>query len=197
VLGTDTVVSMDGDVAPGTDLAEVCGRLGALLVLDDAHAVFSAPLVDPAIPHLRVGTLSKALGSQGGYVVGPRAWIELLVNRGRSFIFTTGLSPVCAAAALAAVQICRSPEGAALLARLRSHIDALRPRHPSPILPVMLGDEDSALKAADRLLELGLLVPAIRPPTVPPGTSRLRVSMSAAHDPSEVARLADALRDLR
>jgi len=197
VLVTDTVFSMDGDVAPVEELAAACSRRGALLVLDDAHAVFPSPAVDPSTAHLRVGTLSKALGSQGGYVAGPGPWVDLLVNRARSFIFTTGLSPVCAAAACAAVDVCRSGEGLDLLARLRAHVDVLRPGHPSPILPVVLGDEDAALKAADRLLECGLLVPAIRPPTVPPGSSRLRVSLSAAHDPADVARLAAALDELR
>jgi 8-amino-7-oxononanoate synthase len=196
VVVTDTVFSMDGDVAPVSDLSARCARAGALLVLDDAHAVFPSPAVDPAAAVLRVGTLSKALGSQGGYVVGPRPWMDLLVNRARSFIFTTGLAPICAAAALAAVEICGSPEGARLVDRLRAHVDGLRPGHPSPILPVVLGDEDRALKASDRLLELGLLVPAIRPPTVPPGTSRLRVSLSASHDPSAIARLASALDEL-
>lgn len=109
VLMSDTVFSMDGDVAPVAELAEVCARRQALLVLDDAHAVFPAPEVDRSVAHIRVGTLSKALGSQGGYVLGPKAWMDLLVNRGRSFIFTTGLSPVCAAAAAAAVGVCRSP----------------------------------------------------------------------------------------
>lgn len=196
LLVTDTVFSMDGDLAPVEELAAACSRHGALLVLDDAHAVFPPPAVDPSTPHLRVGTLSKALGSQGGFVAGPRGWVELLVNRARSFIFTTGLSPVCAAAASAAVEICRSPEGGDLVARLRAHIDTLRPGHPSPILPLVLGDEETALAAADRLLEQGLLVPAIRPPTVPPGTSRLRVSLSAAHHPAEVAGLAAALQAL-
>jgi hypothetical protein len=100
------------------------------------------------------------------------------------------------AAALAAVGVVRSPEGRALVARLRGHVDRLRPGHPTPIVPVVLGDEAAALDAAARLLDQGLLVPAIRPPTVPPGTSRLRVALSAAHTDEQVDRLVAALAGL-
>jgi 8-amino-7-oxononanoate synthase len=193
---SDTVFSMDGDVADVAALSDLCARWDALLVLDDAHAVFDRPPVPPSISCLRVGTLSKALGSQGGFVVGDRRWIDLLVNRARSFIFSTGLAPPSAAAARAAIGICRSAEGDGLRAVLRRHTDTIRIGHPSPIIPVVVGDESSALAAADRLLDAGLLVPAIRPPTVPPGTSRLRVSLSAAHDREDVLRLAKALADL-
>jgi 7-keto-8-aminopelargonate synthetase-like enzyme len=187
---------MDGDVAPLPELAEMCLGRGALLVLDDAHAVLPVPGIDPATPCLRVGTLSKALGSQGGFVTGPASWVDLLINKGRSFIFSTGLSPVCAAAAMASVALCRSAEGATLVERLRSHVGLLRPGHPSPVIPVVLGSESAAVAAAARLLEEGLLVPAIRPPTVAPGSSRLRVSLSAAHRAEDVRRLTDALGSL-
>jgi 8-amino-7-oxononanoate synthase len=193
---TDSVFSMDGDIAPLAELSRLCAETGALLVADDAHAVGPLPGVDPAAPSLRVGTLSKALGSQGGFVVGPRSYMDLLVNRARPFIFSTGLSPMAVAAALAALAVVRSPEGQCLHRRLRAHIEALRPGHLTPILPVVLGSEQAALDASAALLRRGLLVPAIRPPTVPPGTSRLRVSLSAAHRPEEVARLAAALDGL-
>jgi 8-amino-7-oxononanoate synthase len=193
IVVSDTVFSMDGDVAPVAALSELCARRGALLVLDDAHAVFDAQPTDPGSVCLRVGTLSKTLGSQGGYVAGPRRWVELLLNRARPFIFTTALAPASAAAALAAVRVCRSEEGRALRAALRRNIDAVRPANPSPIVPVVLGAEQSAVDASRLLLDLGLLVPAIRPPTVPPGTSRLRVALSAAHDPADVERLRAAL----
>jgi 8-amino-7-oxononanoate synthase len=196
IIVSDTVFSMDGDIAPLQALAAVGARHDALIVLDDAHAVFPLSPIDPEVAHLRVGTLSKALGSQGGYVTGPTSWMDLLINRARSFIFTTGLAPVCAAAALAAVGVCRSAEGVELIRRLRGHVDGLRPGHPSPILPVVIGDEEAAVKASERLLEQGFLVPAIRPPTVPPGTSRLRVSLSAAHRAHDVARLRAALAGL-
>lgn len=193
IVVSDTVFSMDGDVAPVRRLSEMCAREGALLVLDDAHAVFDVEPPDSSARCLRVGTLSKELGSQGGYVVGSRKWVDLLVNRARPFIFTTALSPASAAAATAAVSVVRSAEGARLREDLRRNIDLLRPGHPTPIVPVVLGAEEAALVASDRLLDDGLLVPAIRPPTVAPGTSRLRVALSAAHEPADVERLREVL----
>ena len=190
---SDSVFSMDGDVAPITALSEACARRRALMVLDDAHALFPRPEPDPGAALLRVGTLSKTLGSQCGFVAGPKPWIDLLVNRARPFIFTTGLSPVSAAAAQAALGVCRGVEGELLVARLRSHIDVVAPGHPSPVVPYVVGEEGAAVAASDRLLEDGFLVPAIRPPTVPPGTSRLRISLSAAHRAGDVGRLAGLL----
>jgi 8-amino-7-oxononanoate synthase len=196
---TDSVFSMDGDEAPVRALAEVCARRGALLVLDDAHAVLG-PADDLAgvegLDLVRVLTLSKALGALGGAVVGTRDAVDLVVNRARPYIFTTGLSPADAAAARAAVAVVRSPEGDRLHRRLRTLVDRLRPGHPSPIVPVVLGDERVALEAAAALLDQGLLVPAIRPPTVAPGTSRLRIALSAAHTDDQVADLLRALAPL-
>ncbi len=193
VVVTDTVFSMDGDVAPVTELAEVCARHGALLVLDEAHQVFG-PVGDTGDAEVvRVGTLSKALGSLGGFVATSGPLADLLVNRARSFIFTTASSPADAAAALAAVRIVQSPEGDELRARLRANIDCLRPGHPSPIVPVVVGGEQAALAAAAALRARGVLVPAIRPPTVPVGTSRLRVTLSAAHTLDQVDALVEAL----
>ena len=140
--------------------------------------------------------MSKALGSQGGFVAGDKRWIDLLVNRARSFIFSTGLAPASAAAARAAIEMCRSSEGDGLRAVLRGHTDMVRIGHPSPIVPVVVGEEAAAVAASDHLLAAGLLVPAIRPPTVPPGTCRLRVSLSAAHHEDEVGRLVKALAEL-
>lgn len=191
---SDTVFSMDGDAAPISELSEMCSRKRAVLVLDDAHVVFPVEEPDPDAEVVRIGTLSKTLGSLGGYIAARRPWIELLVNRARSFIFTTGLAPSCAAAALESVRICRSEEGSLLRKRLREYVDVLRPDNPSPIVPLLLGSELAAVEASEWLLDHGLLVPAIRPPTVPAGTSRLRVSLSAAHAPTDVARLSDALR---
>lgn len=193
---TDTVFSMDGDIVDLEALVELCRHHDALLVLDEAHAVLG-PEVEGGNPGvLRVGTLSKTLGSLGGFVAGPARLTELVVNRARSYIFTTAPTPADAAAALAGLRVVRSPEGAALRARLRANIDELRPRHPSPIVPVVCGDEDRALAAAAALLELGILVPAIRPPTVPVGTSRLRVALSAAHTRDQVRMLREALEGL-
>jgi adenosylmethionine-8-amino-7-oxononanoate aminotransferase len=195
VVVTDSAFSMDGDVADVDALLELAGRHGALLVLDEAHAVLG-PNVPPGAPVVRMGTLSKALGSLGGFVAGPAPLVDLLRNRARSFIFTTAPTPADMAAALAALRIVRSEEGTALVERLRHNVDRVRPGHPTPIVPVLLGTEAAALRAADELLERGLLVPAIRPPTVPPGTSRLRVALSAAHDDAQLDRLSAALRSL-
>jgi 7-keto-8-aminopelargonate synthetase-like enzyme len=196
IVVTDTVFSMDGDEAPIEPLLQVCGRHDALLIVDEAHAVLG-PHVAP-LPHLlRVGTLSKTLGSLGGFVAGPRAFIDLVINAARPFIFTTAPTPADSAAALAALRILRSSDGNSLVQRLRAHVERVAPGHPSPIVPVVLGDEQRAIDASIQLLEHhGLLVPAIRPPTVAPGTSRLRIALSAAHTDDEVDRLAKALVDL-
>ena len=191
---TDTVFSMDGDLAPLGELAELCVRHGALLVLDEAHAVLGPDLPDTdGLELVRVGTLSKTLGSLGGWVAADAPMIDLLVNRARSYIFTTALTPADTAAALAALQVLRSPEGTALVARLRALVERVRPGHPSPIIPIVLGEEAHAVKAAAALLEDGILVPAIRPPTVPAGTSRLRVALSAAHTDPMIDHLLGAL----
>lgn len=194
---SDTVFSMDGDLADVDALVALCARHGALLVVDEAHAVLGPELtVDPDADVLRVGTLSKTVGSLGGFVAGPRRLTDLLVNRARSYIFTTASTPADAAAALAAVGVITGPEGDELRARLRTNVDQLREGHPSPIVPILCGDEQRALDAATALLDRGLLVPAIRPPTVAPGTSRLRVALSAAHTIDQVRTLRAALAEL-
>jgi adenosylmethionine---8-amino-7-oxononanoate aminotransferase len=189
---TDSAFSMDGDVVDVGALLELVGKRGALLVLDEAHAVLG-PDVPAGAPIVRMGTLSKALGSLGGFVAGPRTTINLLRNRARPFIFTTAPTPADVAAALATLRLVRSDEGRALVERLRHNVDRVRPGHPTPIVPVVLGEEAVALSAAAELLERGLLVPAIRPPTVPHGTARLRVALSAAHDDMQLDRLVAAL----
>jgi 8-amino-7-oxononanoate synthase len=196
IVVSDTVFSMDGDIADVEALAACCAGHDALLVLDEAHAVLGPEVPDRPAEILRVGTLSKTLGALGGFVAGPAPLVDLLVNRARSFIFTTAPTPADTAAALAALRILRSAEGEALVARLRHHVDRVRPGHPSPIVPIVLGDEELALAAAAKLLDQGLLVPAIRPPTVAPGTSRLRVTLSAAHTDEDVDRLLAALAEL-
>lgn len=191
---TDTVFSMDGDLADVDALVECCHAHDALLLVDEAHAVLGPDVTDASV--IRVGTLSKTLGSLGGFVAGPRPYTDLVVNRARSYIFTTASTPADAAAALAAVQVLRSDEGRVLRDRLRANVDLLAPGHPSPIVPVLCGAESRALAAAAALLERGILVPAIRPPTVAPGTSRLRVALSAAHTPEQVLALRDALEEI-
>ncbi|MFZ6005288.1 MAG: aminotransferase class I/II-fold pyridoxal phosphate-dependent enzyme [Actinomycetota bacterium] len=193
---TDTVFSMDGDEAPVLALAEVCAAHGALLVLDDAHAVMSETEGELPCDIVRVGTLSKTLGSLGGFVAGDRPTIDLLVNEARPFIFTTAPSPADTAAALAALRVLRSSEGEALVGRLRSHVERVAPGNPSPIVPILIGEEAAAVAASASLLDRGIFVPAIRPPTVAPGTSRLRVALSAAHTDYDVDRLLAGLRGI-
>jgi len=197
VVVSDSVFSMDGDLAPIAELSALCSRTGALLVLDDAHAVFDLVAPDPDAACIRVGTLSKMLGSLGGYVAASGPMIDLLVNRARSFIFTTASSPVDAATATAALAVRISPEGDELVDRLRRNVDRVSPGHSSPIIPVILGDEAVAMAAASELLERGILVPAIRPPTVPVGSSRLRIALSALHTFEQITMLCDGIEAAR
>ena len=195
IVVSDSVFSMDGDLAPLADLSAVCADHGALLILDDAHLVLDHPeSLHPGCRVLRVGTLSKAVGSLGGFVCGPRTFTDLLVNKARSYIFTTAAAPASAAAAIAAIDVIDSGEGDRLRARLRANIDRVRPGHPSPIIPMIVGAEDRAMAASEALAAEGILVPAIRPPTVPMGTSRLRITVSAAHTHDDLKRLTEALR---
>jgi 8-amino-7-oxononanoate synthase len=196
IVVTDTVFSMDGDLAPLDRILDCCRAHRSLLIVDEAHAVLGPSLSDhdtAGVDIVQVGTLSKALGSLGGFIAGRRRHVDLVVNVARPFIFTTAPTPADTAAALAALGVVRSAEGDELRARLRNHVDRLSPGHPSPILPVVVGDERDAVALADALLDRGILVPAIRPPTVAPGTSRLRVALSAAHTEAQIEDLASAL----
>lgn len=205
---TDSVFSMDGDVAPLEDLVALCVSRGALLVIDEAHAVLGpclelSELSDTARSSIvRVGTLSKTLGTLGGFVAASRNVVDLLVNRARSYIFSTALPPADAAAAAAAVRVVRSAEGEMLVKRLASLVQRMSDvgvapaSHPSPIIPVILGSERAAMDASAAAFTRGLWIPAIRPPTVPVGTSRLRVTVSAAHEDDDVTRLIDVLHSL-
>jgi 8-amino-7-oxononanoate synthase len=188
---------MDGDCAPLREISALCVRHDALLVLDEAHDALNVPLELPdELQWLRVGTLSKMLGAAGGWVAGAQPLIDLLINRARSFIYTTALSPADTAAALEALRIIRSPEGQTLRSVLRHHIDRVRPDHQSAIVPIIFGKESAALAAAAALYEQGIYIPAIRPPTVPAGTSRLRIALSAAHTDAMIAQLIEALGKL-
>jgi 7-keto-8-aminopelargonate synthetase-like enzyme len=210
LLATDTVFSMDGRRAPLRALALLAERDGAMLVLDEAHAT---GILGPTGAGLAeevglesgitasVGTLSKALGGIGGFVAASREVCDLIVNRGRSFIYTTALPAAACEAAREALRIVREePERRrrvlALAERLRG---ALREKgfdtggSETQIVPVLVGAPERALALAAALLERGIFSPAIRPPTVPPGTSRLRVSLTAEHTEEDVARLVAAL----
>jgi len=218
---TDSVFSMDGDIAPLPDLADVCARHGAMLMIDEAHATgvlgaagrgteeYFGMLGDPRSAGIIVmGTLSKAIGSIGGFVAGSRELIDYLCNIARSFIYTTALPPPACAASLAAIrEIERNP---GRLASLRANIELLDgllrdagmidragiagPR-ATPIFPVHIGDVTKAMNVSRRLFDAGCLCPAIRPPTVPAGTSRLRVTVQAGHTERQISDFVQALRE--
>ncbi len=210
LIVTESVFSMDGDHAPLKAIAATARRYGAWLMVDEAHAagVFGpggAGLVEQLglqeQVDIHMGTLGKALGSFGAYVAGSQALIDQLVNRARSFIFTTGLPPSAAAAAEAAIGVCkREPERArGLLTRARELGVRLRaaglavPNVESQILPVIIGKAQSTVAVAEALLARGIYVAAIRPPTVPEGTSRLRLSLMATHSREQIDAVAQAL----
>lgn len=215
-LITDSVFSMEGDVVawPGIkrQLTERCGTSLPLVMFDDAHGTGvlgdSGAGVLEQYPEWKedikvlMGTLSKALGSQGGYICGSRSLIELLINHSRAFIFSTGIAPAAAAGALAAVRLLQR-SGKALVEELRGHIGFFRAQLkeiglsrdscPTPIVSVLLGENQRALDWSERLREEGFLVPAIRPPTVAPNTARLRITLHRQHTRAELQRLLDVL----
>lgn len=205
---TESVFSMDGDQCPLEEMVRVVESHEALLWLDEAHAFgilgpkgmgLAAALGLQDRITFQMGTFSKAAGLSGGYVAATSDWINLLLNRARAFIYSTAPPPALAHASLASLELIRSTQGDALREKLRAllkiaHGDA--PRIPSPIRPLILGDNESALNASRKLEDLGFLVPAIRYPTVPRGTARLRISHSAAHDPATVQLLRQALESI-
>ena len=207
LVATDGVFSMDGDIAPLDRLSEVCAKHDAWLLSDDAHGVGvlaegrgSAALFPGATIPLQMGTLSKALGSYGGYLCGSQAVVDLLKTRARTLVYATGLPPASAAAALAALDIVETQPALTALPLTKARLFTARlglPEATSPIVPVVLGSADAALSASTALEARGFLVVAIRPPTVPEGTARLRVAFNAAHDDADVIRLAEAIGDLR
>ena len=194
---TDRVFSMDGDLAPVAAMAALAQAHDAWLMTDDAHGTGLLPPLDPAQVPLQMGTLSKALGSYGGYLCCSKPVAELLTSRARAFIYTTGLPPASVAAALASLDIIASDPslGTRPLANARLFAELLDlPRPESQIVPIIVGSEAAALEAAAALAEAGFLVTAIRPPTVPPGTARLRFTFTAGHAVAQVTALADAVR---
>ncbi len=203
LIATDGVFSMDGDLAPLEDLKALARERDAWLLVDDAHGlgVLNAghgSTVGHDIP-LQMGTLSKAIGVYGGYVCASAPVIDLIKTRAASFIYTTGLPPACAGAAIAALDVIESEPGlvAAPLAKAQRFTTALGlPDAVSPIVPLIVGDARRAVALSRALEDEGFLVSAIRPPTVPEGTSRLRVTFTSAHPEAEIDRLAAALRRL-
>ncbi|MEO1136555.1 MAG: aminotransferase class I/II-fold pyridoxal phosphate-dependent enzyme [Pseudomonadota bacterium] len=195
---TETVFSMDGDRAPLQDLAALCANHHAWLMTDDAHGLGVIDANNPA--PVQMGTLSKAAGAYGGYVCGPQALIDLLVNRARSFVYTTGLPPFVLGAADKALEIIASDkarrEKVLANARLFCRLAGLD-EPQSAIVPLILGEADAALAFSARLQAEGFLVTAIRPPTVPEGTARLRFAFSALHREADIRRLAENVNSFR
>ena len=201
---TESVFSMDGDLAPLAEICDLKEAHDALLLLDEAHAFgvlgpqgrgLAAALGLEDRVDLQMGTFSKAVGLSGGYLCASRACIDLLVNRARSFIYTTAPSPALAATAADAIELVAGPAGDALRQRLATHRDTLSPGAPAAIVPFVLGGNEAALAASRALLDRSFLVPAIRYPTVPRGSARLRVTLSAAHEGHEVLALKQAVAE--
>jgi 8-amino-7-oxononanoate synthase len=215
IVVTDSVFSMDGDIAPLPALLALCERHGAWLVVDDAHgfgvlgetghgALEHFALRSPNLVY--IGTLGKAAGVSGAFIAAHHSVIELMIQRARPYIYTTASPPALAHALLTSLDIIAGDEGRALRAHLASLIAQLdselalerwqRPVSHTAIQPIIIGSNDEALHAAGALHARGIWVPAIRPPTVAPGTARLRVTLSAAHTHEEVAQLTAALNEL-
>jgi 8-amino-7-oxononanoate synthase len=212
---TESVFSMDGDRAPLRELVELKKRFRALLMLDEAHAIgviglngrglAAAENVSEEVD-VQMGTLSKALGTSGGYICGSHTLIEWLINRARSFIYSTAPPPAIAAAGLAAVDFLASPEGEKrrlllwerirLIQQLlpRARLEAEDVAAASAIFPLIVGDEKAALDMAAALQSEGFLVPAIRYPTVAKGTARLRITVTAAHAEAQIEELCELIK---
>ena len=198
LVATESVFSMDGDLCPLREIVNLTETHDALLLLDEAHGFgvlgeHGMGLAEQEkLQHritFQMGTLSKAAGLSGGYLAASRDWIDLLTNRARSFIYSTAPPPALAHAAIASLALIRSAEGKSLRAKLQQNI-ALIASQSTPVIPKALGSNEAALAAAADLEQAGFLVPAIRYPTVPRGTARLRISISAAHSAETILQLA-------
>ncbi len=206
LIVTESVFSMDGDCCPLREMVELKDKYEALLLLDEAHALgvlgprglglAEALGLQPRID-FQMGTLGKAAGSAGGYLAAKAPWIDLLTNRARSFIYSTAPPPAQIAAAMAALTLITSEEGQKLREQLQQNITLISPNlereHHTAIIPLILGSNENALAASENLRKQGILVPAIRYPTVPRDTARLRITVSAKHQPSQLAQLRSTL----
>lgn len=207
LIVSDSVFSMDGDHAPLTRLAELAKKHGCLLAIDEAHAlgIFGEGRgLSQALgitPDIIIGTLTKSFGGGGGFIAGSTPLQSLIINKARSFIFSTGLSPACAGSALAAIEIFQTTPalGAALLRKsrlLRDHLTENSidvPRDNSQIIPIMIGSNQEAVRVMNALLDQGILLAAVRPPSVPQGTARLRISLTLAHEDKDLQQAAAAI----
>jgi len=206
IIVTDGVFSMDGDLAPLSELLALAEEYDAWLMSDDAHGLGvlgggrgSSFVGNSHIPiHLQMGTLSKAIGSYGGYLCASASVIDLMRNRARTLIYSTGLPPACVAVAIAALDLIeRDPDYAVRPVRKAKAFTkrAGLPDAQSPIVPIVIGDEKTTLAHSRMLEKEGFLAVAIRPPTVKPGTARLRLTFTAQHPDNQIDRLADIVRD--
>ena len=209
---TESVFSMDGDHAPLREMVELKERYGAWLMVDEAHAtgLYGAQRCGLAEElgvsnqiEVQMGTLGKALGAAGGYICGSRTLIDYLVNRARTFVFSTAPVPAAAAAAAAGVRFVQSSAGEERRRKLWQNvtsllcaIDSQRSTRASAIIPILMGEESKAVQAAATLRERGIFIPAIRFPTVARGQARLRLTLSASHTPADLAQLVAALKSL-
>ncbi len=208
IVVSETLFSMDGDLADVEALAAIARRSGAALILDEAHAIGAwgpegrgVAAAAKVVPDVLVGTAGKALGSFGAFVATTRAIADLLWTRARSLVFSTGLPPAVSAATRAAVDVVRGSEGDQLRASLRRNAQLIRESCPmlaghrdGAIAPLLVGDDRRVLEMTSELLADGIFVQGIRPPTVPVGTARLRVSVTAAHSREQIAAAALRLR---
>ena len=228
LIVTESIFSMDGDAGPLREIVALKEKHGAWLLVDEAHATglygpnHRGLAEELGVSHgieIQMGTLGKALGASGGYICGSRTLVDFLINRARSFIFSTAPVPAAAGAAMAAVRLVQSAEGQRLCATLWRRVEqgrtgiasvsdsfshssgtdngAGRDVCPTPILPLILGDESTAVSAATRLRDQGIFVPAIRYPTVARGAARLRVTFTAAHTSADIQLLVQALDPTR
>jgi len=214
LIASDGVFSMDGDLAPLQTLAQIAANADCALMIDDAHgfgvlgeqgrgSVDAAGLNFDQVP-VYMATLGKALGVAGAFVAGSEALIETLIQQARSYVYTTAMPPALAEATRASLRIAaeeqwRREQLQALVQRFRAGAQAIGLQlmaSATPIQPILLGDAQTALRWSERLLERGILVTAIRPPTVPQGSARLRVTFSAQHSEAQVDRLLEALQSL-
>jgi 8-amino-7-oxononanoate synthase len=202
---TESIFSMDGDAAPLREIVGLKNKFGVWLMVDEAHATGIFGKNGRGLAEefgvgeqieIQMGTLGKALGSSGGYVCGSRTLIDFLVNRARSFIFSTAPVPAAAAAATAAVQFVRSKSGENRRNLLWQRVRQLKSKFQSAIIPILIGDENKAVETAAKLREKNIFVPAIRYPTVARGAARLRVTLTAAHSQQDVSQLISALKIL-
>jgi 8-amino-7-oxononanoate synthase len=209
IVVTESLFSMDGDRADVAALVDLCRTHDAALIVDEAHAVGTigpegrgACAAAGVVPDILIGTFGKALGTFGAFAAASKNVVDLLWNRARTLVFSTGLPPMVAAAARAAIEIARDGEGDERRRTLARHARSLRGRMAgargdieSAIVPVVIGDDREAMAVTSRLLERGVFVQGIRPPTVPEGTARLRIGLTAAHTDEQLAMAIEALRD--